>query len=196
MYNDAVSAPAPVARTTPSPPIDYSPPPPRISSDPPYYPRDWQQLRRNIDWPRYWGDAPEDQPTRLTHSSARLPYWLADQQEDDIVEFRRESGPWTSGPLHDRHTPQTTWPETEEGNAARHAFRRMLIRKRLGELRTYCPELEEMDARAVAQFEINQFFPLRPQDDDWRPPRVERNSPVSDEGPVPPRPTRDPLFET
>ncbi|KAJ7429665.1 hypothetical protein B0H11DRAFT_1944454 [Mycena galericulata] len=161
--SDAAPPPPSPPRESPSPP----PIAPRISSDPPYYPRDWQQRVRTINWPRYWGDAPEDQPTRVIRTNAQLPYWLRGQEEDDIVAFRAQLEPWTSDALRDRHTPQDTWPETIAGNTERHIFRRALIRSRLAELREYCPELEEIEARAVAQFEINQFFPLRPQDEDW-----------------------------
>ncbi|KAJ7458374.1 hypothetical protein B0H11DRAFT_1924812 [Mycena galericulata] len=209
--SDAAPVPASPPRESPSPP----PTPPRVSSDPPYYTRDWREQSRTINWPRYWGDAPEDQPTRLMRSNAQLPYWRLDQEEDDIVAFRAQLAPWTSGKsnrierletyrcmvtgaLRDRHTPQNTWPETIAGNAERHIFRRTLIRSRLAELREYCPELEEMEARAVAQFEINQFFPLRPQDEDWGSAaafaaQFREKSPGTDASEPP---AKDPLFDS
>ncbi|KAJ7448300.1 hypothetical protein B0H11DRAFT_2245118 [Mycena galericulata] len=212
MYNSAVrpgSTPA-----APPSPIDYSslfpdvltPGPPEVSSDPPYYPRDWQAQRRAIEFPTYTsldpGTPEEDHLTRVGYSSAHLPAWKRADEEDDIAKWRRTLGPWESDALRDRHTPQSTWPETVEGNAARHDFRRKLIRTRLAEFKAYCPELNDGEALLIAQFEINRFFPPRPQDPQWRPPRPANldGDDLDSDGAHPDiteyRPMRDPLFDT
>ncbi|KAJ7430011.1 hypothetical protein B0H11DRAFT_1943835 [Mycena galericulata] len=220
MYNSAVrpgSTPA-----APPSPIDYNSlfpdsslfpdvlplGPPKVSSDPPYYPRDWQAQRHAVEFPHYTSADPgtpeEDLLTRVRHTNIYLPAWMRDTEEDDIAEWRRTLGPWVSAALRDRHMPQSTWPETVEGNVARHEFRRKLIRMRLGEFKAYCPELDDGEALLIAQFEINRFFPLRPQDPQWRPPRPVEEYLDPDhfdpDGAHPDspeiRPTRDPLFDT